>query len=116
MPCKQNNSKTHIISTISLQRMLRPFPPLIYKKTWFSTGRMMYFIETFRALGSLLTGPYFVLCLNLLPLRNLRTGGDCHLPGSRSRSQRINAQELLVLFRKTINVYPAKAVFYHSGL
>ncbi len=34
-----------------LQNMLRPFPPLIYKKTCFSTGRMKYFIETFRALG-----------------------------------------------------------------
>ncbi len=36
---------------ISLQRMLRPFPPLISKKTCFSTGMMKYFIETFRALG-----------------------------------------------------------------
>ncbi len=31
--------------------MLRPFPPLIYKKTCFSTDRMKYLIETFRALS-----------------------------------------------------------------
>ncbi len=36
---------------ISLQKMLRPFPPLIDKKSCYSTGRAKFFIETFRALG-----------------------------------------------------------------
>ncbi len=34
-----------------LQKMLRPFPPLIDKKSCYSTGRVKFFIETFRALG-----------------------------------------------------------------
>ncbi len=45
MMCLDHKSK------ISQQKKLLPFPALIYKKTCVSTGKMKYFIETFRALG-----------------------------------------------------------------
>ncbi len=49
---KHRNKVYFKLRTVSgSQRMLRPFRPLIYKKTCFLRGKMMYFIETFRALG-----------------------------------------------------------------